>query len=512
MKSMKKQYTSKEDLEKQPLRDGKMEKKLPRYVSDDNSINNMKKNETSKKSKNTSIGDATAAAAFTQTPYYPRLIPRDLPFEQSRNTIKIHNRERGSIPIFPSAIRFILSYNWFHILLRWNTMASVSLLVGFWLMGVTIFAQIYKLLDEHNPHLQCGLGKPGQPIDLSGAFAFSLETCTTVGYGLPNDTNNFFDPECRYIQIAITLQMISSMLFNAFLTAFLWCRLARCDQRSAQVLFANKAIIERRDGKWLFHVRMYDVDSSLPIVEAHVRFYCVSWVDYDNQVKRMEQPQLMRPMRILHPDDDLGSVLFTSVPFNVTHHIDFYSPLASEGSKDGLNYMRGHGLNLREVDQMSGSNAACCCPVCGETYETFENLERHIAFNKVMEDADPSYPIAGTHRDTDILKPILTRKFDITKEDIQENLRGKEILCVVEGIEPMVSGTFQALHSYKVEDIAFDSCFAPCVSQIKNKAVVDLDSFHQVVPVKATGSQLSVLETRSMSSGSTLESTRRALF
>jgi len=371
------------------------------------------------------------------------------------------------------------------------------------------------VVDATAPHVECGLGKPGHPIDFSGAFAFSLETCTTVGYGLPTDGNIFFDAACRSMQVTVTLQMISSMIFNAFLTAFLWCRLARCDQRSAQILFSNKAIIEKRDGKWLFHIRMYDVDSSLPIVEAHVRLYCASWVDYDNQVKRMEQPQLMQPMRILEPNDDLGSVLLTSVPFNATHHIDFYSPLSPEGRKRGLNYMGGHGLMLREADQMSGSNAACVCPVCGETYETFENLKRHIAFNKVLEDADKSVPMAGSHRDMDILKPILTQKFDIAKEDIRENLRGKEIVCVVEGIEPLVSGTFQALHSYKVEDIAFDSCFAPCVSQIRNKAVVDLDSCHDVLPVNA-GSQRNAYTghetTRSVSSASTHESARRSLF
>ena len=48
----------------------------------------------------------------------------------------------------------------------------------------------------------------------------------------------------------------------------------------------------------------------------------------------------------------------------------------------------------------------------------------------------------------------------------------------------IVSGTFQALHSYRLEDIAFDSCFAPCVSHVGGKAVVDLDHFHRVVPAR----------------------------
>ena len=248
-------------------------------------------------------------------------------------------------------------------------------------------------------------------------------------------------------------------------------------------MFSNKAIIEKRDGKWLFHVRMYDLDSKLPIVEAHVRFYCVNWDDYENSVKRHQQPQLVQVMRIMKPNDELGAVIFSSVPFNATHHIDCYSPLAPEHLKEDLNYMQGHGLTLREADQMAGSNAACSCPVCGETFETFENLQRHIRFNKILEEAD-NKPIIGTHRDANIVKPKLTKKFDMTEKDLKESLRNKEILVLFEGIEPMLSGTFQALHSYKMDDILFNSCFTPCISEVNGKAVVDLDRFHEITEIK----------------------------
>ena len=417
-------------------------------------------------------------------PFYPRLIKRDLDYYQSSNSVNVQNVETYRSPIIPSTIKYVLSRNWFHILLRWPTFHSIPFLVALWFLGVVIFAHIYKVVDSNTPYEQCRLGEPGTPIAFSAAFAFSLQTCTTVGYGLPNSRNNFFEPECRAIQIAITCQMISSMLFNAFITAFLWCRLARCEQRGTQVVFGEKAIIEYRDGKWLFHVRIYDLDSKLPIVEAHVRFYCVSWIDYDNQIKQHEQAQLTEWMRVLNPNDDHGSLLFASIPLNATHHIDVYSPLAPAHLKKDLNYFQGNGLKLREADQFCGSNAKTFCPVCGETYETFEQLERHIAFNKIIEDnASPEIPKEGTHRDESILKPNVTKKFEISKEDIQNNLQGKEILVLVEGIEPMISGTFQALHSYKLEDIAFDSCFAPCVSQRNGKTVVDLDRFHEILPL-----------------------------
>lgn len=438
----------------------------------------------------TACGTGTSTSTCnsnTNTPFYPRLIPRNLPFQQSQNRVKIQNVETYNIPLIPSTIKYILTHSWFHILLSWPTIASLSFLVALWLLYVIFFACVYFVIDSISINNKCALSNiPNQPISFSGAFAFSLETCTTVGYGLPNSTNDIFEPECREILLAVTIQMISSMLFNAFLTAFLWVRLARCEQRGTQVVFSNKAIIEYKNGKWLFHVRIYDLDSKRPIVESHVRLYCLSWMDYENQLNQSEQSQLTQVMRIIHPNDDHGGMLFLSIPQNVTHHIDAYSPLTPNHLKQEINnhYFQGNGLMIREADQNCGSNAKTFCPICGETYESFEQLKRHIEFNKILENsASPKIPEAGTHRDESILIPKVMKKLDVTKEDIVNNLRGKEIIVLVEGIEPNVSGTFQALHSYKIEDIVFDCYFAPCVNQINGKAVVDLDRFHEVIPI-----------------------------
>ena len=66
-------------------------------------------------------------------------------------------------------------------------------------------------VDRENPQENCGLGEVGEPILFHGAFAFALETATTVGYGLPNGTNAFF-LNCPDLQIAIYFQMLFSKL------------------------------------------------------------------------------------------------------------------------------------------------------------------------------------------------------------------------------------------------------------------------------------------------------------
>jgi len=406
----------------------------------------------------------------------PRLVHRNMHLHQSDNKIATIN-SKGLRSV---SLKRILRQDWFHVLLRMPFLTSMMSLLIIWILAVIMFAAIYMSVDDSKN--DCGLGQEGETISFGPAFAFSLETCTTVGYGLPNSTNAFFESECSILQAMICLQMIWSMMFNAFLFGFLFARLSRCESRGLQVLFSEKAIIECRDDKWYLHVRVYDLDSQLPVVEAHIRMYCVSWRDYEKQSTDMTQPHLLHHMRILRPNDDLGAMMFTSIPANVTHHIDAYSPLVPPEMRRKVNVMNNGGLELREVDDMTGSRNDICCPVCGETYGTFANLERHIAYLKLLEDADDSIPILGSHRDRSLVKPKHIKPMVLTESDIREHLMDKEIMCVLEGIEPMVSGTFQALQSYKLTDIVFGGRFVPCMFQKDGKIHVDVSKFNKIEP------------------------------
>jgi len=402
----------------------------------------------------------------------PRVVKRDLPHFQSSQTVSIKNRKGEN------AVRLRAYYDWFHSFLRWDTKRSVFLMISGWTLVNLMFGVIYWAIDAQNPGEDCGLAsKEGEVISFSGAFAFSLETCTTVGYGLPGGNNAFFE-NCHGLQAAIYFQMVFSMLYNAFLFAFFFSRLARAETRGNQVMFSNKAIIEHRNGKWLFHLRIYDLDARYPVVEAHVRLYVVSWMDYEDQDN---QPHLLHTMRLVQPNDELGATLFLSVPANVTHHIDAYSPLTPVELRDDENLVQRNGLALREVDRMVENNGGIPCPVCGETYGTFENLHRHIDYNKMTEAAD-DIPVEGSHRDPYLVIPRDSTVAELTENQIKANLIDKEIMVVVEGIEPLISGTFQALHSYTLDDIVFGCKFAPCMSQKDGQIFVDLDKYHKVIP------------------------------
>jgi hypothetical protein len=406
----------------------------------------------------------------------PRLVQRNRAFHQSSN--KIHIKHNQGTRIFK-----LLRFNWFHVFLRWQTKWSLLTLISLWTAAILIFASIYTGYDNIQPSLACGLGAANSPIQFAGAFAFSLETCTTVGYGLPNGVNSFFEPGCSGLQVIIFFQMVWSMLFNAFLITFLYNRVGRSETRSTQVIYSSKALVSIVDGQIRFQVRIFDCDAKHPVVEAHVRFYCV-----------MKHRPVPRPLRLLQPDDELGGMLFLSFPTVVSHNIDMYSLLHPP---QATILMNPKGLVLRQVDGDSENRCDVVCPVCGELFGNFERWSNHVRFQQVTE-AQDEFPIEGTHLSLDVseleaqpgtTKPVTD--LELLKEHFRRNV--SEILCLVEGIDPMQSGTFQALQSYRFEDIVWEpySQFSPCLSLEKKYTPatpvdqifsVDLDLYHDIIP------------------------------
>ncbi|KAL3915703.1 MAG: hypothetical protein SGILL_005520 [Bacillariaceae sp.] len=403
----------------------------------------------------------------------PRLVRRDREYHQSSNKVYIRHNQG-------TRIYKLLKYNWFHVFLRWKTRYSLTLMISFWTILILVFAGFYVAYDRVEPNLACGLGDEGQPISFAGAFAFSLETCTTVGYGLPNGVNSFFNPGCSGLQVIIYFQMIWSLIFNAFLITFLYNRIGRSETRSTQVIFSNKALVSIVDGQIRFQVRIFDCDAKHPVVEAHVRMYCI-----------MKHRPVPRPLRILQPDDELGATMFLSFPTIVNHNVDMYSLLHPPTATV---LMKPRGLVLRQVDGDTANRDDVICPICGESYGNFERWATHVRYQQIVEEKD-EYPVEGTHQSLDLgelegspgTEPV--RDMDALKTHFQQNI--SEILCIVEGIDPMQSGTFQALQSYRTEDIVWDaySQFSPCLSvektflqTVNNVFSVDLDRYHDIVP------------------------------
>jgi len=405
---------------------------------------------------------------------FPRLIDRNLPFHQSKNKVHIHHgHSRGDL-------YRLLKYNWFHVFLRIKTPKSLSVLLLIWTCMILVFAALYAAVDRANLNVDCGLGNdPTVPITYYTAFAFSLETCTTVGYGLPGDSNAFFE-NCAGTQVLIYLQMTFSMMFNAFLFSFFFTRLAKSESRAVQVVFSDKCVVRVTErGHVVWQVRVYDMDQGHGIVEAHVRMYALlKHTDADGHAQLVQ-------LRIVSPNDELGAVLFLNIPTVVTHEMDYYSPLYPSDTSTRKYRLSSGGLLLREVDSRTGNREEIVCPVCGESYGDFERFRNHVRYQQMVEKKD-DYPIQDSHRtlelegDDDNVIPKTTPRPSM--EELRAKLPLQELVVVVEGIDPLTSGTFQALQSYVPEDIEYSAHFVPCLTSTKamKTTFVDLEKFHQV--------------------------------
>jgi Inward rectifier potassium channel C-terminal domain len=297
------------------------------------------------------------------------------------------------------------------------------------------------------------------------------------------------------------------MLFNAFLFAFFYSQVASPDNRGAQILFSNKAIVSIVDGQVRFQVRVFDIDASNPVVEAHIRMYAVT-----------KSRPVPRPMRLVQPNDELHSMLFLSLPYVAFHHIDIYSLLHPPQNAP----VNPSGLLLRQIDSYTANREEYACPICGESYCSETQYRNHIRYMVEMETQD-GFPVTGTHLSiakSEYTDATSTGRFAPTTDinELKEHFLQEisEIVCVVEAIEPIGSGTFAGvslrmvsldldfldmnshartlffqLQSYTFDEVVFkaEASFSPCCRAVEENSKkknpigyfsVDLDRFHDI--------------------------------
>jgi len=413
--------------------------------------------------------------------FLPRMILRNMPYCQSNNQCQVinnfntgaRNKNKGGCYSSSSSSSFglyrLLLSDWFHVLLRIQMHYSILMLLAAWLGMIMVFALAYMEIDTIYDNLDCGLGEPPVHITFAAAFAFSLETCTTVGYGLPGNSNAFFENNCGGVQTVIFVQMTWSMLFNAFLFAFFYSQLSKSESRSMQLVFSDKLCINVTHQNVVATVQCYDIDSAFPVVEAHARMYLL-----DHKLQ-------MNPLRLTNPDDVRGGMLYPSLPQKVTHHIDHHSALAPTRADlmPLLACSKSRStIPLRSCDSVTGDRPEVTCPVCACSFNTYERLATHVKYAKMAEKKE-NYPVKGSHLGFEM--PDTSRP--LTLQEVTDHIERtmSEIVVVVEGIDPQLSGTFQAIQSYKYEDLVFGVDHERCTSVTPdNKIVVDMKKFHRV--------------------------------
>ena len=109
------------------------------------------------------------------------------------------------------------------------------------------------------------------------------------------------------------------------------------------------------------------------------------------------------------------------------------------------------------MDSYTNNREEHNCPICGESYGTYDRWIRHARYQRLVESKE-NYPVQGSHlslTEEDLLPP---RAPSTDLQELREYFSRElsEVVCVVEGIDPLTSGTFQALQSYRFNDIIWD--------------------------------------------------------
>ncbi|XP_005232951.1 inward rectifier potassium channel 4 [Falco biarmicus] len=156
-----------------------------------------------------------------------------------------------------------------------------------------------------------------------GAFLFSVETQTTIGYGFRCVTE-----ECPLAIMAVVVQSIVGCVIDSFMIGTIMAKMARPKKRAQTLLFSHHAVISVRDGKLCLMWRVGNLRRS-HIVEAHVRAQLIKpYMTEEGEYLPLDQ-------RDLNVGYDVGlDRIFLVSPIIIVHEIDEESPLYGIGKEE----------------------------------------------------------------------------------------------------------------------------------------------------------------------------------
>lgn len=267
--------------------------------------------------------EAAAAVALPSEAVAPAVEPgepappspeelRDLGFgtrvsQQSRQ--RLLNRD-GSFNVYRRGLSFFGRLDAFHALLTMSWRRFFALSFAFYIGINLLFAVAFTLCG---PEALAGVPQQGWPARLPGAFFFSVETFTTVGYGN-------IAPQSIAADVLVTLEAFVGLLASALVTGIAFARFTR---PTSSIAFSSRAVIAPYRGGQALMFRMINLRrSELSSLEATVVLALV------------EERRGIRARRFHTLALERSQVAFFPLAWTVVHPIDGDSPLWEMESED----------------------------------------------------------------------------------------------------------------------------------------------------------------------------------
>lgn len=183
-----------------------------------------------------------------------------------------------------------------------------------YILSWLVFGSIFWLVALHHGDLS---NDPGVTpcVDnvhsFTGAFLFSLETQTTIGYGYRCVTE-----ECSVAVLVVILQSILSCIINTFIIGAALAKMATARKRAQTIRFSYFALIGMRDGKLCLMWRIGDFRPN-HVVEGTVRAQLLRYTE-DGE-RRMTMA--FKDLKLVNDQ------IILVTPVTIVHEIDHESPL-----------------------------------------------------------------------------------------------------------------------------------------------------------------------------------------
>nr|XP_006628108.1 PREDICTED: ATP-sensitive inward rectifier potassium channel 15 [Lepisosteus oculatus]XP_015196674.1 PREDICTED: ATP-sensitive inward rectifier potassium channel 15 [Lepisosteus oculatus] len=158
---------------------------------------------------------------------------------------------------------------------------------------------------------------------LTGAFLFSLESQTTIGYGF-----RYISEECPLAIFTLVAQLVITCLAEIFVTGAFLAKLARPKKRAETIKFSHYAVISKYEGKLCLMVRVANMRKSL-LIQCRLSgklLHCY-------ETKEGEKIPLSQASVNFQVDSNTESP-FLILPLTFYHVIDEESPLRGLTAED----------------------------------------------------------------------------------------------------------------------------------------------------------------------------------
>lgn len=261
------------------------------------------------------------------------VVQRRIVSKDGHNNVRIENVE-GMVKLYLHDIwTTVVDMKW-----RYKLTLFASTFVLTWF----IFGVFFYLIGLGNGDLELELNANHTACvtnvhTLTGAFLFSLESQTTIGYGF-----RYISEECPLAIFTLVAQLVITGLAEIFVTGAFLAKLARPKKRAETIKFSRSAVVCRRQGRLCLMLRVANMRKSLLIQCQLTGKLLHSKVTEEGEKTQIHQSSVDFFI------DSSGECSFLILPLTFYHVLDEKSPLAG---------LSAENLRQREFELLVTLNA-----------------------------------------------------------------------------------------------------------------------------------------------------------